>query len=102
MRGRMWPKDEGVDIACSHAGRMHTLRFRYCLDADLRVRLFVCGVVDGAVARAEVVRDRVVSSSPAHARLIRACMANARPVLAQALQRYVAKFTPRQRQLLRF
>lgn len=100
----MWPHERGVDIACTWGNKWHTIRFRYVLDANLRVKLLACGVMDGKVVCAEVVGRQVKTTHPTsrqHTRVVRSCMASARPVLNDALQRFLQSFPPRQRQLLR-
>lgn len=97
----MWSSgDGGVDLACTLDGKAHTLRFRFCLDAGLRVRLLGCGVVGGEVVRAEVAGSRVTASPARHLPLIRKCVAGAWPLLNESARTYLARFSPGQRRML--
>lgn len=98
--GKMCVCEGGVDLACRWDGHVHRMRLRFCLDAQRRVRLLGTGVAYGSLARFEVVGKRVVSSPPRIATFVRRCVDNARPMLREALARYLARFSPRVRQLL--
>lgn len=99
--GRMWSSgDGGVDLACTVDGRAHTLRFRFCLDARLRVRLLGCGVVGGEVVRAEVSGSRVTAIPSRHLPLVRKCVASAWPLLNESARTYLTRFSPDERRML--
>lgn len=89
----MWAcNDGGVDMMCTWQGQRCTLRMRYCLDAQRRVRLFGTGVIGGNLVRAEVLSDTVHVVPKSHTQLIRKCVANARDMLGAELRAYISKF----------
>lgn len=98
--GQMWQCDDGVDVACAWGGRRHTLRLRYCLDANRRVRLLGTGIVGGELVRIEVFARKVTTSPARYARFVRKCVDVARPTLAGSLRTYAARFPPSTRSLL--
>lgn len=98
--GRMVARDDGVDLACVRDGRVHSLRLRFCLDSDRRVRLLGSGVFYGELTRAEVEGGRVRVTPPRHRALVSGCVRSAGPLLADALRAYVLRFDPEVRRLL--
>ena len=98
MRGRLWtcPGGGGVDIACE-AG---TLRLRYCLDSERRVRLFGTGVIGGDLVRAEVFCKSVKVEPSKHRDVVRRCVRASQGVLRDELRRYLLTFEPGVRRLL--
>ena len=96
----MAPRDGGVDLACVWDGQVHTMRMRYCLDAERRVRLLGTGVLYGTLTRAEVRRGRVSVTPARYKKLVAKCVDNARPLLRDALREYLRRFPPATRPLV--
>ena len=98
--GTMWPRDGGIDIACMREGKLHTLRFRCCLDSKRRVRLLGTGVVGSELVRSEVFRGRVQTVPKRHAAAVKRCVQKAWHILGDELRKYVARFPPGVRTML--
>lgn len=92
--GQILARDGGVDVACVRDGRMHTMRFRFCMDARRRVHLLGTGVVDGAMTRTDATGSSLSVSPRRHRQFVRQCMLQAAPFLRQALRSYVERMPP--------
>ncbi len=96
----MIARDGGVDLVCVRDGQAHTLRLRFCLDAQRRVRLLGTGVFYGTLTRVEVF-DAIKVTPGKHRDLVTRCVRGAMPMLTEALRGYVARFGPGLRPVLR-
>lgn len=96
----MIPRDDGVDLVFARDGETHTLRLRYFLDGKRTVRLLGTGVLYSTLVRVEVLRHRIDITPSKYAPLVNKCIDRARPLLKEALGRYMRRFPPSTARLL--
>lgn len=98
--GRMYRREDGVDLVWVRDRQTHTLRLRFHLVSQRKVRVMGTGVVYGALTRVDVRRARVTVKPARHRELLVRCVRKAVPLLRRALQTYVERFLPATRRLL--
>ena len=98
--GHMWQQDGGVDLACLIDGKTHTIRLRFCLDGERRVRLMGTGVVGRQLVRAEI-GPRGISVTPRRCKpFLETCVRNSAGALVEEARRYLSRFSPPCRAML--